>query len=179
MGSWDTKWKLIEVAQCRGMEKTLPFLDSKLQLKIDNRWVQNTLRVWNKVPKDLNIHNEMLLLREIIRDPKFIPNKDDGTLKIWNQKGLSIFGQFIDNKGIRQFKMLQKKYDLPHSHFFRYLQIRSYIESTDIKKKKLTDLHVLTQFLVKNCNCCGLEHHVSALYGILESYNNKEQQRKK
>ena len=56
-----TKWKLIELAPCRGKEKILPFLDSKLQLKIDNKSFQNTFRVWNKVRRDLNVHKEILL----------------------------------------------------------------------------------------------------------------------
>lgn len=162
-----TKWKLIELAPCRGMEKILPFLDSKLQLKIDNKWFQNTLRVWNKVKRDLNVHKEILLLREIIKDPKFFPSKEDGTFKTWNQKGLSIFGQFIGKKGIVEFEILQKEYGLPHSHFFRYLQVRSYIENNNIKGKKLTDLNVLIQFLIKNYNTWNLKHHISALYSIL------------
>ncbi len=155
------------------------FLGKKLEPKIANRWFQNTLRVWNKVSRDLKIDKELLLLRQIKADPNFIPNKEEGTFKIWNQKGLSIFGQFIDNKGIVQFKSLQREYNLPHSHFFRCLQVKSYTENSDIKKKPITDLHPMTQFLVKNYKYGDIKHQISTIYNILQGDNNPEGLREK
>ena len=36
----------------RADPQTFPSLGSKLHLKIDKRWFQNTLRLWNNVDKD-------------------------------------------------------------------------------------------------------------------------------
>lgn len=72
-----------------------------------------------------------MALREIKEDPEFMPNKMDEVFDIWAQKGLTIFGQCLNEKGMIQFESLSKVYDLPHSHFFLYLQIRSYIQNSD------------------------------------------------
>lgn len=111
------KWRSIERSTSK-MGKLLPLFGKKPNQKTDNKWFQNTLTAWNKVRRDLKINTELLALREIRDDPDFIPNKEGGIFNIWNQKGLRIFGQFIDNKGIVQFESLQKEYGLPHSHFF-------------------------------------------------------------
>lgn len=91
-----------------------------------------------EVKNNLQMFNKLLVLREIRGDPGFKPNKDDGSFKTWAQKGLSIFGQFLNDKGIVTIvTFLQKEYGLPHTHFFRYLQVTSYIENSDMQNKTL------------------------------------------
>lgn len=65
---------------------------------------------------------------------------------------------------------------IPHSHFFRYLPVTSYLENSDIKKKTITDFHHLIQFLI-NYNCVSAKHQISVLYNLLESKNKPEELR--
>lgn len=47
--------------------------------------------------------------------------------KIWANKGLSIIADLFDNNTLLSFVDLKQKYGIRPNHFFKYLQIRSYI----------------------------------------------------
>lgn len=47
--------------------------------------------------------------------------------KIWSNKGLSKIADLFDNNLLLSFLDLKQKYDIQPNHFFKYLQIRSYI----------------------------------------------------
>ncbi len=53
----------------------------------------------------------------------------DRTYFVWKEKGLcSIKDLYVEGR-FASFNQLREKFDLPHSHFFRYLQIRHYVKS--------------------------------------------------
>ena len=166
------QWRSIELSMCKGLGKLQPFLGKTPKQTPNNTWYGNTIKAWNKVKKDHGIQGEMFALREIAGDPYFTPNKSDGTFKIWSTKGLCLFGQLMDNTGVAPFETIQRKFSLPHSHFFRYLQVRSYIEKSNIQKKTMTELHPLTQFLIKKYKGESAKHQVSILYKILGENKN-------
>ena len=148
----EAKWRSIEMFMCHGSIKTILFC-TEYQRKVpvkDNISIRNTLEIWARIKNVVEVKKDLLALREIKEDPEFMPNKTDDAFDIWAQKGLTIFGQCLNEKGIIQFESLSKAYRLPHSHFFRYLQIRSYIQNSEIKNKTSRDLHPLVQFLIKN-----------------------------
>lgn len=120
-----------------------------------------------------------MVLREIKEDPDFFPNKHDTAFNIWAQKGLTIFGQCLDENGIMSFELLRQHYDLPHSHFFRYLQMRSYIQNSIVGRKTSGDFHPLVQFLIKNYNNVRIPNQISLFYDILENTHKQEDTRAK
>lgn len=68
----------------------------------------------------------------------FMPPWHDKTYHDWRDKGLVyIKDMYIDNK-FSSFGQLKEKYNLPHSHFYRYLQVRHYIQT---KFKDFATLH--------------------------------------
>ena len=57
----------------------------------------------------------------------FKPGKKDAGFKIWANKGLSKIAYLYDSNTLLSFVDLKQKYDIQPNHFFKYLQIRSYI----------------------------------------------------
>lgn len=57
----------------------------------------------------------------------FMPGRNDGGFKNWMYKGEK---QDLYNDGIvTSFQQIMREYDIPQKHFFKYLQIRSFIHS--------------------------------------------------
>lgn len=59
-------------------------------------------------------------------NPLFRPSLLDGAFQIWFKKGLHSVGDLFINGLFGSFDQLVKDYNLPKSHFFRYLQIRNF-----------------------------------------------------
>lgn len=165
------KWRSLEMSMCHGSIKTIPFCTEyqrKIRVK-DTISLRNTLETWARIKNVVEVKKDLMALREIKEDPEFMPNKTEEVFDIWAQRELTIFGQCLNEKGMIQFESLSKAYDMPYSHFFRYLQIRSYIQNSDIKNKTSRDLHPLVQYLIKNYDQIKVPHQISAVYTILEN----------
>lgn len=144
------KWR-IETSQIENQSITIAFgTRENVTEKIENTWVNNSLKIWEKICKILKLDDDLLVLREIERDPEFKPNKTDKTFYSWKEKGLIFFGQFINDDVVISFEKLSQKYDLPNSHFFHYLQVRSYIGSSQLQSKTIKDVHPLIRLILKN-----------------------------
>ena len=72
-----------------------------------------------------NCDETFIYLREIARDPDFLPNKTDKIPEEWARKGLQVFSQMITNNIIDSYETLVNKFS--NNHHFKYLQIRSYL----------------------------------------------------
>ncbi len=62
-------------------------------------------------------------------DPQFKPNKMDNVLQVWSSKGLWIYSQLLINNNVDTFDVISNRYNLPQSNFYKYLQLRNYINS--------------------------------------------------
>uniref|UniRef100_A0A669DW20 Reverse transcriptase domain-containing protein n=1 Tax=Oreochromis niloticus TaxID=8128 RepID=A0A669DW20_ORENI len=87
----------------------------------------NSVKILNQIKRILNLP-ELSTFAPICRNPSFKPSTMDAAFKQWPVKGLTaIKDLYIDNH-FASFAQLQTKYNLPTSHFFRYLQIRNYVK---------------------------------------------------
>lgn len=59
-------------------------------------------------------------------NPLFRPSLLDTTFQIWARKGIHCVGDLFIHGVFSSFDQLVKKYNLPRSHFFKYLQIRDF-----------------------------------------------------
>lgn len=78
-----------------------------------------------------------MYLKEIAKDGNFKPNMLDDTFKIQAGKGLTRFIQMFTNQGFETFENLSKKFNLPKTQFYKYLQVRNYIAKTMANNKTL------------------------------------------
>lgn len=108
----------------------------------------------------------------IQNDPDFPPNKVDTAFKIWESKGLSWSHQLYDEVGYESFDNLVKKYQLPRSHFYRYLQVRSYLNK-NIPDIKLNDLHPVVRQILKIIQSGIIKKVTGQIYQILQQEEEK------
>lgn len=93
-----------------------------------NRIVYNSLAIYSQFRKHFGLH-QLSLSSPIVFNELFPPSLQYATFRGWQSKGLKYFKDlFIENK-FASFAQLSNKYDLPASHFFRYLQVRHFIAS--------------------------------------------------
>ena len=175
------KWRSIEKHMCHVSLKTIPFctvIPRKTQVT-ENIFSRNTLEIWLRIKKQCQIKDDLIVLREIKEDPELTPSKQDTLFSIWGQRGLTIFGQCLDDNGVMSFETLRKYFDLPHSHHFYYLQLRSYIHASKIGRKSKSELHPLVQFLLRNYNKIRVPHQITTVYSILENSYKQQDTRAK
>ncbi len=92
--------------------------------------------------------------------------KDQG-FKLWAQKGIRKLKDLYDNDSLMSFQQLKETYQIPNSHFHRYLQIRHFISSSQsgsLIKPLLSPLEtLLTQGIQSK--------HISLTYDLLLEYS--------
>lgn len=146
--------------------------------RTDNTWVNNSLKIWRKICTLLKFDEDLLAFKEIEWDPDFKPNKTDKTFYLWRQKGLIFLGQFINDDGVVAFKYLSKKYDLPQSHFFHYLQVRTYIGNSQLQSNNQRSTP-LVKFMLKNHSMNMIKHQICTIYKILININTPDEKDKR
>lgn len=72
----------------------------------------------------------------IYNNPYFIPSCSDSGFKEWRTAGIVTINDMYEGDTIKSFQQLQEEYNLSKSHFFRYLQIRSFLNSIQDYKIK-------------------------------------------
>lgn len=129
--SYNAQWKNIE-------EKIFPFpiqavlAEVNIQKFIDtanNPWVECTLGIWKNVVKQYNLKKDIVMLKWCAFDSDFLPNKLDSRFKLWTSKGITTLSNLIKDGKVVSFDILKQKYALEKQDFYRYLQIRHYIDT--------------------------------------------------
>lgn len=123
-------WVEIEstVAKGMGMDMFL-YSDQYKNLKkaTKNPFVKNTLAVWNDVQRILGEAPNLSSFSPIWGNGDFRPGKNDPGFKQWALKGIRKIGDLFEGDTLMSFTDLKEKFGIPETHFFKYLQIRSYI----------------------------------------------------
>ena len=123
-------WRNIE---SRPLKLPLPeylFSDSckKLRKRTANPIVKNMIKVWQDVRLYLMDIQPSSRFSPIWGDEYFTPGRADGGFKIWAEKGIRQWRDVFDKReNLYSFDELVTKYNLPRTHFFKYLQLRSFI----------------------------------------------------
>ena len=99
-----------------------------------NPFVKNTIRVWYKIQSYFKIEPDITGFTPIWGNCRFAPGRSDLGFKLWAERGISkVMDMYNENDVLYSFDDLKTIYNIPSKHFFKYLQIRSYI-LTALKK---------------------------------------------
>lgn len=93
-----------------------------------NPIVVNSLKIWYKIRKVFKLP-QTCSLTPIAYNHAFPPSQIDKTFLSWRENGIVSIGDLYINNVFASFAQLRQKFGLPPSHFFRYLQVRSYVKS--------------------------------------------------
>ena len=92
--------------------------------------------------------------------------KDHG-FKVWTQKNIIKLDDLYDGETLMSFQQLKDSYQIPATHFYRYLQLRHFIQSQlggSLKRPRLSQLESL---LTQKIN----GKHISLTYDLLMANN--------
>ncbi len=64
----------------------------------------------------------------ICQNHSFLPAQLDGVFAVWRERGIRTFSDLYINGQLASFAQLSNKFNLPNSHFFRYLKVRHYVK---------------------------------------------------
>lgn len=161
-------WLLIEHMSCKS--SCLPALlnspaNVKNTLYDKNPIIQNSLKVWNQILKLVKAP-KMYLDTPICNNHAFKPGLDDITFATWREKGLSLLKHFYIDGRLVSFQQLRDQYNLPNSHFFRFLQIRHFLRASVPNYDSIPQNATLDSFLSVEPYSKGA---VSHLYRVLLS----------
>lgn len=121
-------WLAIEQSMTKFSLPALLFSGTKpLRVIVNNNFVLgNSLRIWYQIRKVYRLP-ETSAFTPICHNHAFLPSQLDAAFSAWKTKGLiTIKDLYIENQ-FATFSQLRERYNLPSSHFFRYLQIRNYV----------------------------------------------------
>lgn len=90
-----------------------------------NSMVQNSVRIWGQFRKHFNLTN-ICSFSPIMFNHLFAPSQIDQAFAIWHRNGLVYFKDLYNDAGFMSFERLCEDNNLPKSHLFRYLQVRSF-----------------------------------------------------
>ena len=94
----------------------------------DSVVVKNCLKIWTQFKQQFTLQS-IPGLAPVYSNPLFTPSIIDNAFLIWRDKGILSFNHlYIDGK-FASFGQLAQAYNLPSTHFFRYLQIRDFVRN--------------------------------------------------
>ena len=124
-------WVRLELSSCQYhlgsvICAALPLVCNNLT---SNTIVNHSIRIWAQFRKHFGIQGPSTL-SPIKLNRMFTPSCTDPTFTQWFDKGIkSICNLYIEDT-FASFSQLSQTYNLPKNHFFRYLQVRSFVQKT-------------------------------------------------
>lgn len=122
-------WAQIELRSSKFSLQSL--LTARLPLKTHvsrNPVVTNSLKIWIQFRKHYGL-NEPSTLAPIVKNHLFPPSLSDPTCNIWWNKGLLHVKDLYKENIFTDFTELAARLELPHSHVFRFLQARHFVQT--------------------------------------------------
>lgn len=104
----------------------------------------------------------------IIRNHMFTPSIIDTAFNCWEEKGLATLKDLYSNNSFMSFQQIREKYNIPNTHFFRYLQIRSFMSSNTSDFPSLPTESLL-DIILKNCPLS--KNNIVLIYSLISSQN--------
>lgn len=126
------------------------------------------IKVWSDLKKLLKEPNLLSQFSPLWGNQIFPPGRADAVFKLWKTKGLGIVRDFYMPKSdtLMTFQQLQDKFQLEKKHFFKYLQLRSFIWASQNNVLTKPNISCLEEMLMKNCQKKGL---ISQFYNFIMS----------
>lgn len=124
-------WMELEKDQCTPYDLTSIILSPTVLKKSfyrNNFIIHSTFRVWKQIKTAFNA-NSLSFLLPITNNPSFLPSTMDNGFKHWKDVGIKRIGNLYLNGKFATFTEIQETYGLNKNNFFRFLQIRNYVQT--------------------------------------------------
>ncbi len=138
-----------------------------LRKNTDNPIILNTIDIWFDTCKYLNIYPSWSHFSPIWGNANFKPGSSDPGFQTRAEKGLrKVQDMYRKDDIFMSFSEISTKYNIPKTHFFKYLQIRNFILSSQNCSLDIPVTSSLETAVTGHCYDKGL---ISSLYDLLIS----------
>ncbi|KAM7402819.1 hypothetical protein PAMP_018030 [Pampus punctatissimus] len=130
-----------------------------------NPVVLHSIKIWNQLRRSFGIRS-LCFLAPIAKNHMFTPSILDSAFQVWVKRGISKLQDLYVNNHFASFETLVNRYNIPRSHFYRYLQLRNFVAShcQDFPSRPPGSL---LDCILK----CDSKQAIRKIYKILNSHN--------
>jgi len=139
-----------------------------LKKQTKNPFVKNTISVWYATHNYVDETITVSQFTPIWGNGQFKPGKLDGGFKLWAEKGIGMVSDLYFEGIVLTFKQLCQRYQVPRKHFFKYLQVRSFIASKCKTIMPTPPLSVIEKTVLNNLDG---KKHISRFYNLFAKYS--------
>lgn len=93
--------------------------------------VNHSVRIWVQFRRRFGLQGPSTL-SPVKSNHMFIPSCTDPAFTLWFDKAIRTIRTLYIGELFTSFSQLSQTYNLPKTHFFRYLQVRSFVQKTFI-----------------------------------------------
>lgn len=149
---------------------TIPFKNKNIWRanKINNQCIKNTLRIWSNVRLKFKLTMSTSRAMMIANNTNFPPSKLEAGFKKWQEKAPIMLGQLFERRVLMSFEQLQHKHNLSTHDFFKYLQLRHYLQTHQEWDKLCTPPSNIEHFFTLTIQGTITEKIISHIYKILQ-----------
>ena len=115
-----------------------------------NPIVLNMINVWYEVKRYLQIPNNLSCFSPIWGNASFKPGWLDAGFKVWADKGIKTVADLYSSKQLMSFEEMAHSFEIPGKHFFKYLQIRNFISTSQQNSLMKPPLSILEREMIKD-----------------------------
>lgn len=128
---WVPAWVVMECDSCNRVSLHA-LLCSSIPIKFShyssNPLVLCSLKIWQQFRKHFGFQ-AMSGLSPSYKNPSFLSSISDGAFALWFRRGIVNINDLFHENTFVTFSYLSEKFNLPKTHFFRYLQTREFIRN--------------------------------------------------
>lgn len=154
-------------AFCCGKSSLPALLSSALPLELHiykcNSLLYDSLRIWVQCRKTFGLHM-MSRKGPLCSNHMFPPSMSDPAFKIWSNKGLQTLKDLFVEGVFISFSQMTDKFDIPRTHFYRYLQVRHFIANRYSTFPNLPEVTALDSILDIDVHKKGV---IKEIYSLL------------
>uniref|UniRef100_A0A672FIX8 Reverse transcriptase domain-containing protein n=1 Tax=Salarias fasciatus TaxID=181472 RepID=A0A672FIX8_SALFA len=167
-----SKWLQMEISSCfhTSLHSLLcskfPFFESTSKYTT-NPIVKHSLKIWKQFRRNFSL-KDLSKYAPVKRNHQFLPSTTDKAFCEWSRKGIAAVEDLFIDGTFASFDQLVVKFNIPRSHFFRFLQLRSFISTSFTYFPSCPPETLLDSILKLKINCKGT---IGKLYSLINTHN--------
>ena len=127
----------------------------------------HTVKIWNQFRRSFTLNN-ISLFGPITKNNPFPPSVLDGAFGVWYRSGIHSLQNVYADNNFASFEQLVDRFNIPRSHFFRYLQLQNFIASHSNCFPLYPCVILLDSIFKLGKN---LKQIIGKIYGLLNLFN--------
>lgn len=137
----------------------------------NNPWIIGSLTTWSEMIKKYQLRKGIEMFKWFAYDSDLKPSNYDKRFKNWTENGLTAYCTLLDQDKVFSFQDLKEKFGFEKYDYFRYLQIRNFMNKKFPKEVILEREEILNIFQRAYRNV-SLKKMTSKLYSALQNLKN-------